>query len=154
VQGLNYKENKIMTSYLNKLLTLAVLAIALSGCATGSLQSLPAPDLEKVIDSDKAVIKLHRESSMIGMAYRWEMYDNQTHIGDIANDDYLVWERDANTVMCISLEKFLLEKTVFIVSTIIEEMLSKPDCYRVEGGKVNEFEYMFIGVDGKRLFRK
>lgn len=137
-------------------ITLTFLASALiSGCGA-SRQVMPAPVLNGEIDPDVAIIRLHRESNIIGSGNRWPIFDNENHIGDIANDDFLIWQRDANTIMCISVEKFTFEKALTAVSPTLmaSELLKKPDCVRVDGGELNEFEFLFGSIDGRRLIRK
>ena len=139
-----------------RVLTLTVVPSFLFGCATTSEQFLPAPDLDSPIGEGKAIIKLHREPFFAGSGYKWPMYDNETFIGKIANDGYLIWERGANKIMCITPEKSMFENVIESTSLtlLIEKAYQKPDCVRVEEGKINEFEFLFSSKDGRRLFKK
>jgi hypothetical protein len=126
--------------------TLIILFIAanaaLVGCTSTSVQHVSKPDLSVPIPEDKAVVELHRPSSMVGAVRGADIYDNNMLIGNLKNGSSLLWGRGDGTLMCLSVEQFL-EKAMGSMILLVQET-KNPNCLKVEAGKVNKVEFNYI----------
>lgn len=134
-----------------KTLMSLTLIVVLSGCSSVT-QYVPVANTTATIPPEKAIIVLHRTSSIIGAARSPAIYDNQTLIGDIGNGTELIWERNTD-YMCLSIGLFT-DKLTFLVNPVLLalEGPKHPDCFKVEGGKVNRFTYSLS--DGQFHYEK
>jgi hypothetical protein len=136
------RNNFFKEKTMNKALTSLILIAVISGCASVT-QHVPIADITAPIPSGKAIIELHRTSSMIGGARGADIYDNKVLIGDIGNGTKLIWERDSNSYMCLSIDQSL---PLFLVNPLLILALEgpkHPDCFKIEEGKVNKFIYNY-----------
>ena len=85
-----------------KLILISIFVIFISGCMATSTQVVPKPDLNKPLTDGEAIVKLQRAHSLIGMNATASVYSNNKEIGNIANDDELVWLTTPNPYECIS----------------------------------------------------
>lgn len=94
---------------------------------------------------NKAIIELHRTSGFVGAAVGTHIYDNETKIGILNNDTKLTWERDSNSIMCLSRDKFGDDILDYLVNPMLTAALepAHPDCFNIEAGKINKFKLIF-----------
>jgi len=113
--------------------------VGLYGCGSAT-QNVRVADVSAQIPQDKAIVVLHRTPTYYGAARGVDIYDNGKLIGDIRRDTKLIWERDPSTTMCLNIDH-PLEK--YLVNPLIAMVLDhdKPNCFKVQPGKVNKYEF-------------
>jgi hypothetical protein len=123
-----------------KLLSTALISTFIIGCSSVN-QYVPVANTTATIPAGKAIVVLHRPSSLIGAARSPAIYDNQTLIGDIGSGTKLIWERDTS-YMCLSIG-LITDDLHFLVNPLLLalEAPKHPGCFKIEEGKVNEFTY-------------
>ncbi|MDG4812288.1 hypothetical protein P8629_04650 [Hydrogenovibrio sp. 3SP14C1] len=121
----------------------ALLSIsALYGCS--ATQNVRVADVNAKIPDGKAIVVLYRESSMVGGLRGANIYDNGKLIGDIKSGTKLVWERDANKIMCLNKEQTLEKYMGNPLLTAMIDSSEKPNCFKTVAGKVNQFQYDYL----------
>jgi len=123
-----------------KILMLLILIAVISGCSSVT-QYVPVANTTATIPPGKAIVVLHRDSSIIGAARSPAIYDNQTLIGDIGNGTKLIWERD-DSYMCLSIG-LITDDLIFLINPLLLalEAPKHPRCFKIKEGKVNKFTY-------------
>jgi len=124
---------------MNKVLTSLILIAVISGCSV--TQYVPVANTTDTIPAGKAIVVVHRPSSIIGAARTPAIYDNQTLIGDIGSGTNLIWERDTS-YMCLSIG-LITDDLDFLLNPILLAIQAPkhPGCFKIEEGKVNHFTY-------------
>jgi hypothetical protein len=123
-------------------LVATVIVATVSGCSSN--QKMPIANVEAEIAPNRAVIELHRTHGYLGAVRGVDVYDNGKLVGEIANDSKLIWEREADTKMCLNREQ---SSPVDLLVNPLIIMLSdpnKPDCFKVDPGKVNKFKFDYM----------
>lgn len=124
------------------LLATIIASATLTGCSSTPTQYVALPDVSAPISDDKAIIELHRTSSIVGAAVGNDIYDNDSKIGIIRNDTKLLWERDANKVLCLTRDKLGDNTMDYFVNPLITAFAepAHPECFKLQGGKINKFK--------------
>lgn len=128
-----------------------MLIIGLAGCGS-SIQHVKVPDIHKPINNDESIIQLKRVDHFMGAARKPDVVANDKFIGEIANDDELVWSTKANTFECISLDHG--SNLLDILATGIK-LDSTPFAYKCFFTKPKEilslnFDFMYPGMRAVR----
>jgi len=89
-----------MKKALLSLLTVAV--VALTGCATSTIQHVERPDVTKPISKTESLVQLKREDRFFGSALSLNVFANDTLIGELANGGELVWRAKPDFIECVS----------------------------------------------------
>ena len=122
-------------------ITLFSVCVVLTGCGS-TLQYVEEPDTNATIPEGKAIVQLHRASSMVGGIRGADIYDGELLVGDVKSGDKLTWKRDANRLLCLSVHQ--IDDTIApytLLGALIES--KHPHCFEIKEGTVNlvEFDY-------------
>lgn len=85
-----------------KFIFLIIFTAFLSGCAGTSKQLVEKPDLNVSLNENESIIKLKRANRFAGGGRKFNIIANDKLIGEIANDDELIWKTKSNSFECIS----------------------------------------------------
>jgi hypothetical protein len=134
------RSNFFKEKTMNKALIPLILVAVISGCS--STQYVPVANTTATIPEGKAIVQLHRVSSMIGAARGSDIYDGELLIGDIKSGGKLTWERDANRLLCLGVKTF--NDTLIAYSLVGAFVESKhPHCFEIKESMVNLVEFDF-----------
>ncbi|MCU0724063.1 MAG: DUF2846 domain-containing protein [Planctomycetes bacterium] len=79
---------------MTRLCALVCLAAVFTACASGSWQRLPLPDQDTTLsDPTKARVYIGRANQTFGKAWMVRIIDNGAEIGEVAQGEYLCYER-------------------------------------------------------------
>ena len=137
-----FKEHIVQRIY-----SLFLTCFFLVGCSS-TPQNNDNVDLASPIPEGKARIQLYRTSSIVGAIRSVDIYDNDQLIGDIDNNSNLIWDRDADKIMCLSDMQWDRKFDKYIVNPLITVMMEPdhPNCFIVEAGKLNNIFFIYVGA--------
>lgn len=87
----------------NKISTLCIIAIGsllFTGCGP-SVQFVSKPDTTKPLNNTESIVHLKRAHRHFGRDDKITIYSNDKAIGEIANNDELIWKTEADKFECI-----------------------------------------------------
>lgn len=87
-----------------KFIFLIIFTAFLSGCAGTSKQFVEKPDLNVSLNENESIIRLKRANHFAGSARKPDVIANGILIGEIANDDELIWKTESNSFECIAID--------------------------------------------------
>ena len=80
---------------LPRTIVMAVSALALAACAGDTYQRVPSPPAETAVPPDACRVYIARKDVTAGSLRNVRIFDGDTEIGVIGEDEYLCWDRRA-----------------------------------------------------------
>jgi hypothetical protein len=74
-------------------LSIVPIALLLAACAGSGYQRIPVPDLDASVPGDRCRVYLARADTTAGSIRNVRVFDGETEIGVIHEDEFLCWER-------------------------------------------------------------
>lgn len=99
-----------------KIIFLILAAVLMFGCAKTSKQFVEKPDINSPLNEEESIIKLKRVKYFNESGNSPDVIANGTIIGELANNDEIIWKTKSNSFECISInyDRSLLDNVLFI----------------------------------------
>lgn len=144
-----------------KSLSLLFFTILMNGCSSTSVQLVEKPDINANLNINESIIQLKRADYFVASLNNSQVFVNEKFIGELANDDEIVWKTKANSLECILLKA---EKTFVVALDKMFEANDTPIPYKCFSTKPKEvlkllfdFQYaenMFRGFPALTIYRQ
>lgn len=87
-----------------KIISIAFISTFIFGCSSTSVQHIAKPDMSQPISENETIIQLKRADHFQASLNNAFVVANDKAIGELANNEELVWKTNSNSLECISLE--------------------------------------------------
>ena len=133
---------KIVLSFVGVL----TIVILFTGCGA-SIQNVEKPDIHKPLSDQESIIQLKRADYFMGGGRKPDIIANDKFVGEIANDDELVWKTKANAFECISIDyDSNLVELILVKGIVLDSTPLSYKCFFTKPKEILSLKLMILGV--------
>lgn len=131
---------KIVLSFVGVL----TIVILITGCGA-SIQNVEKPDIHKPLSDQESIIQLKRADNFMGSGRKPDIIANDKFVGEIANDDELVWKTKANAFECISIDyDSNLVELILVKGIVLDSTPLSYKCFFTKPKEILSLNYDFL----------